>query len=231
MAVLALALAAPVPPAPGLAQEPDYPALWESGQSYDEFRQEITARRSLWQRNTERADVSEDVVARARAVPGTWRLLVVAFDRCSDSVSTVPYIAELAARVDGLELRIIPPDAGRAIVAAHPTPDGRAATPTVLLLDDDWRPAGAWVEPPRSSSRGTSPTPTTCPTTITTSRRWPGTTGTPGPAPSPRSWSCWRRPGRSRSGRGRDWGLTLTRREGLPCFRGPRDSLEPAQRE
>lgn len=148
MAVLALALAAPVPPAPGLAQEPDYPALWESGQSYDEFRQEITARRSLWQRNTERADVSEDVVARARAVPGTWRLLVVAFDRCSDSVSTVPYIAELAARVDGLELRIIPPDAGRAIVAAHPTPDGRAATPTVLLLDDDWRPAGAWVERP-----------------------------------------------------------------------------------
>lgn len=143
-----LALTAMAPPATGLAQEPDYSALWEAGQSYDRFRQQVTARRSLWQRNTERAHVAEDVLARARAVPGRWKLLVVAFDRCSDSVSTLPYIAELVGGVAGLELRIIPPDVGQQVMAAHPTPDGRAATPTVLLLDDDWQPAGAWVERP-----------------------------------------------------------------------------------
>lgn len=147
-AVFALALAAAIAPDTSLAQEPDYPALWEAGQSYDAFRDGVTARRSLWERNTERAHVPEDVLARARAVPGRWKLLVVAFDRCSDSVNTLPYIAELAARVDGLELRVISPDSGREIMAAHPTPDGRAATPTVLLLDDDWQPAGAWVERP-----------------------------------------------------------------------------------
>lgn len=130
------------------AQEPDYAALWASGQTYDAFTMDVTARRRLWQRNTEEATVPPGLLTRARAVPGSWRLLVVAFDRCSDSVSTLPYIAALADSVPSLALRIIPPDSGRAIMAAHPTPDGRPATPTVLLLDAAWRPAGAWVERP-----------------------------------------------------------------------------------
>jgi len=35
-------------------------------------------------------------------------------------------------------LRIIGSDVGRAIMNAHRTPDGRAATPTVLLIDADF---------------------------------------------------------------------------------------------
>lgn len=130
------------------AQAPDYAALWSAGETYATFTADIRARRTLWEANRARAEVPADVLARARSVPGRWRLLVVAFDRCSDSVSTIPYLAELVEQVDGLEMRIIPPDAGRAIMEAHRTPDGRPATPTVLLLDDDWRPRGAWVERP-----------------------------------------------------------------------------------
>lgn len=130
------------------AQTPDYAALWASGETYGEFTADIRARQSLWERNRARAAVPDSVLVRARAVPGTWRLLVVAFDRCSDSVSTIPYLAELAERVDGLTMRIIPPDQGRAIMEANPTAGGRPATPTVLLLDDAWRPRGAWVERP-----------------------------------------------------------------------------------
>ena len=84
----------------------------------------------------------------AVTVPGPRRLLIVAFDRCSDSVGTIPYIAALVEAVDGLEMRIIPPAAGRPIMEAHRTPDGRPATPTVLLLDGEWEPVGAWVERP-----------------------------------------------------------------------------------
>ena len=142
---LATVLAAP---APAAAQAPDHAALWAGGESYAAFTADIRARRTLWAGNRARAEVPADVLARARSVPGEWRLLVVAFDRCSDSVSTIPYLAELVARVDGLEMRIIPPEAGRAIMEAHRTPDGRTATPTVLLLDDDWHPRGAWVERP-----------------------------------------------------------------------------------
>jgi hypothetical protein len=129
-------------------QEPGYAELWEAGSDYATFLEEARGRRDLWVRNTDRAEVPPGLLQRARAVPGTWRLLVVAFDRCSDSVSTIPYIAALAARLDGVDLRIIPPELGRPIMEDHRTPDGRAATPTVLLLRDDWTPAGAWVERP-----------------------------------------------------------------------------------
>ncbi|MDX1673711.1 MAG: thioredoxin family protein [Longimicrobiales bacterium] len=126
----------------------DYEGLWAAGVPYEEFRDGVEARRSLWERNTERAQVPASLLERARSVPGSWRLLVVATDRCSDSVSTLPYIAALVERVDGLALRIVPPDEGRAVMAAYRTPDGRSATPTVVLLDDAGRPAGAWVERP-----------------------------------------------------------------------------------
>ncbi|MGK7312486.1 MAG: thioredoxin family protein [Candidatus Longimicrobiales bacterium M2_2A_002] len=130
------------------AQAPDYAALWAGGETYEEFTADIRARRTLWERNRARAAVPDAVLGRARSVPGSWRLLVVAFDRCSDSVSTIPYLAALVERVDGLAMRVIPPDEGRRIMEANPTPDGRPATPTVLLLDGAWRPRGAWVERP-----------------------------------------------------------------------------------
>ena len=147
--VLGVALAAPLAgPAAATAQAPDYHALWEAGTAYETFHEEVRGRRDLWDRNTRRAHVPDDLLARARAVPGRWRLLVIAVDRGRDSVSTIPYIAALADRVDGLDLRIVPPGAARAIMEAHRTPDGRAATPTVLLLAADGTPAGAWVERP-----------------------------------------------------------------------------------
>jgi hypothetical protein len=143
------AMAAPVATAsPADGQDPDYAALWSRGQSYDEFRAEVQGRERLWARNTASARVPEGLLRQAQAVGGEWRLLVVAYDRCSDSVSNLPYLAALADAVPGLELRIIQPDAGRSITEAHRTADGRAATPTALLLTADWDPVGAWVERP-----------------------------------------------------------------------------------
>ena len=40
-------------------------------------------------------------------------------------------------------------EAGRAIMEAHRTPDGRAATPTVILLTEGFAEAGCFVERPR----------------------------------------------------------------------------------
>lgn len=126
----------------------DYRSLWEAGVEYHAFFDAVRGRRDLWERNTARAAVPERLLARARAVPGRWRLLVVALDRCSDSASTIPWLAALADSLATLELRVVPPDLGRAVMAANPTPDGRPATPTVVLLDERWMPVGVWVERP-----------------------------------------------------------------------------------
>jgi hypothetical protein len=125
-------------------------ALYQGGAAYDAFLDAARSRRALWEGNTKRAVVPAALLDRARAVPGRWRLLAVAVDRCSDSVNTIPYIAALAEAVPDLGLRIVDPDDGRAVMEAWRTPDGRAATPTVVLLDEAGRPVGAWVERPSS---------------------------------------------------------------------------------
>jgi len=123
-------------------------ALYEQGARWNDFLADARARRAMWVRNSESAVVPPDVLAQARALPGAWRLLVVAVDSCSDSVNTIPYLARLVAEVPSLEMRIITPRQGRELMAGRRTPDGRAATPTVVILDADGREAGCWIERP-----------------------------------------------------------------------------------
>jgi len=123
--------------------------IYESGRSYTDFIDAAARRAELWHGNTERAaGIDPALVARARAVGGTWRFLAVAIDACSDSVSTIPYLAQLIALVDGLDLRVVDPTTGRGIMQSHPTRDGRASTPTVLLLDESYEEAGCFIERP-----------------------------------------------------------------------------------
>jgi Thioredoxin len=125
-----------------------YAQLFAEGQSFADFLAGAERRKDQWQRNHAAAVVPDALLTRARAVPGPWKLLVVAVDGCSDSVNTIPYLARLVERLVGVEMRIIGADAGRAIMDAHPTPDGRGATPTVLLLNDRFEEKGCWVERP-----------------------------------------------------------------------------------
>jgi len=137
------------PPAPA-ADAPDSTlvALYDAGQSWTEFLGAARARRAQWLENAARPLAPADAVARARALPGRWRLLVVAVDSCSDSVNTIPFLAQLVAAVPQLDLRVITPSAGRALMEARRTPDGRAATPTVIVLDETGAEAGCWIERP-----------------------------------------------------------------------------------
>lgn len=137
-------------PAPSADQTRDSTlvALYDAGQPWTEFLGAARARRSQWLENAARPLAPADAVARARALPGRWRLLVVAVDSCSDSVNTIPFLAQLVAAVPQLDMRVISPRAGRALMEARRTPDGRAATPTVIVLDESGAEAGCWIERP-----------------------------------------------------------------------------------
>jgi hypothetical protein len=124
-------------------------AYWSAAVPFPDFYDGVTRRARLWERNYEEGEVPAALVARARAVGGTWHLLAVAVDACSDSVNTLPWLALLAEAVPGLEMRVLDPARGRALMEARPTADGRAATPTVVLLDAGFEDAGCFVERPR----------------------------------------------------------------------------------
>jgi len=144
-----LSLALTVCVAEGTAAPADSLArLYEAGRPFSQFLAAATSRRETWLDNYGRARTEPDQLERARRVPGKWRLLVVAVDACGDSANTIPFIAALADSLPNVDLRVVDPTAGRWVMEAHRTPDGRAATPTVVLLDEQGNNAGCFVERP-----------------------------------------------------------------------------------
>jgi len=135
--------------ASGIHADDELRSLYEGGRSYEVFLDNATQRAELWHGNTEKSEgIDMALVNRARAVGGTWHFLAVAIDSCSDSVSTIPYLARLVSMVDGLEMRVVDPTAGRGVMESHRTPDGRPSTPTVLVLNDEWEEVGCFIERP-----------------------------------------------------------------------------------
>lgn len=124
-------------------------ALYGTGQLFPDFLAAAKARREGWLRMADSARVDDAMIARARAVGGTWKLLVIAIDSCGDSMNSVPYLAKLAESVPGMELRIVLPAQGKAVQESHRSMDGRTATPTIVLLDPQGADRGCIVELPK----------------------------------------------------------------------------------
>ena len=122
--------------------------LYGDGIDFDVFLANADQRKELWQTNWLKSEPSDDWISRARSLAGNYRLLAVTVDACSDSVNTIPYIAGLVKHVDQLELQIVNPRIGKVIMDTYRTPDGRGATPTVVILDENFGVVGVWVERP-----------------------------------------------------------------------------------
>jgi len=120
-------------------------AVFDHGVPWTEYLASTQQQRTTWVRNAGR-DVPAALVDRLKNAGAGLRLLVVAEDWCADSVNSIPYLGTLAKQA-GVEMRVVNAEAGKPFMEAHRTPDGRAATPTVILIRDG-KEAAAWVERP-----------------------------------------------------------------------------------
>jgi hypothetical protein len=134
-------------PSPGPAAD-SLDQLFQRGRTYAEFLDRAEARRETWLDNTRGASLDSAVLARARAVTGAWKILAVAEDWCGDSANTIPYIASLVDSLPGVSLRMVNSQQGRWVMERYRTPDGRAATPTVVLLDARGEAVACFIERP-----------------------------------------------------------------------------------
>jgi hypothetical protein len=116
-----------------------------------QFLDSVSAQREVWLKTESATAAPTDLVERAKAASRGLRLVIVAEDWCPDSAYTVPHVASLA-RTSGIPLRIVDRGPGEGLLAAHRTPGGRTATPTIVLLREG-RDAGAWVERPAELQR------------------------------------------------------------------------------
>lgn len=125
-----------------------YQRFWAQAVTYDAFVAGDTARRAQWLANGTAAVISmEPLAARARAIPGRWRVLVVAESWCGDAVNSVPYLERLATLDTAIELRLLRRADAVPLLRSHLL-DGRRATPVVVLLDEYFVERGSWVEQP-----------------------------------------------------------------------------------
>jgi hypothetical protein len=130
---------------PGV-QQADAVRLFQEGQTWQQFLDAARARREVWRANAGRDEFDPALIERLRRAGSGLTILAVAEDSCSDSVHTIPYIANAVAQA-GIELRIVRRAAAGPILERYQTPDGRGATPTVVLIRGG-REVGAWVERP-----------------------------------------------------------------------------------
>jgi hypothetical protein len=130
------------------AQDIDLRDLYRNGITFEEFLEKANRRREAWHDHYEQGAPTHQALMAARELGAQVKFLVVAEDWCGDSVNTVPYLARLVEQVDGWEMRVINSRRGADLMAANPTPDGRSATPTIVVLDNDNEQLGAFVERP-----------------------------------------------------------------------------------
>lgn len=122
-------------------------AAFEGGQRWATFYAGVNRRKETWDRAWG-ITVPDSLLARAKAA-GTWRVLAITEPGCSDSANSVPILARIAEGAPNIDLRLIDSKVGKPWMEAHRTNDGRAATPTFLVLDDEFRIRGCWVERPQ----------------------------------------------------------------------------------
>lgn len=144
---ISLLCAAPLPQV-GPAPSDSLIDLHRGGRTWAEFFEAAKARKDMWRENFDQGQPDSAMVARLTAVGRHWRILAVAEDWCGDSANTVPYLARLAEAVPNLELRIVDSKRGRWVMERNRTADGRAATPTIVVLDDQDVEVGVFIERP-----------------------------------------------------------------------------------
>lgn len=135
--------------APAPATTDSLEALYQRGTTYSAFLGAADSRREMWLRNSAKGKVDAEALRLGRSLGAGWRLLVVLEDACGDSANTIPYVAALVDSLGGaVEMRLVNSSEGRRVTERYRAWDGRAATPTIVLLDAQGAAVGCWVERP-----------------------------------------------------------------------------------
>ena len=125
-------------------ETPSRAAEWAEGVSFVDFLPTAADNVGLWTSSWERAVVPEDLVERAEAVPGDWKLLVISEDWCGDAANTIPVVAAFAEAAQNVDLRLIGRDDHLDLMDEHLTNGTARAIPVVLVLDGEGHERGWW---------------------------------------------------------------------------------------
>ena len=123
---------------------PDRSASWEAGVPFETFLASAEDLVQLWTSTYVRATAPDDLVRRASALPGEWKLLALSADWCIDAAPVLPYVSRLAEAVPTLDFRLLDRDDHLGLMDEHLTNGRSRSIPVVILLDGDGRERAWW---------------------------------------------------------------------------------------
>lgn len=140
----------------------DYRKKWEQAAPFAHWVDKAEKNAELWRGLARRATVSDDAVREVSSLDGSWKLLVLSEDWCSDAVSTLPFVARLAESSPNIEMRVLARDDHMDVMLEHRTPRPAVGTepsgwsnaiPVVIVLDGDFEERGWWGPRPAELQR------------------------------------------------------------------------------
>ena len=121
----------------------DLRALWDAATPYHQFVREADANRELWMGMQRIARTPEWATDAVRRTGAKFHFLVIAEDWCGDGTSTLPYLANLADRSRGIEMRVLRRDEHPSVMERYLT-NGARAIPIVIVLNRSFEEIGHW---------------------------------------------------------------------------------------
>ncbi len=121
---------------------------YDAAKRFEAFVAEAKDNQELWRAVYRLATIPPHLIERARAIPCTQHLLVLAEDWCGDAWNTVPLAARLAEAAPKLDLRILSRDEHPEVMNAHLT-NGARSIPVIMVLDERFHECGWWGPRPR----------------------------------------------------------------------------------
>jgi len=117
---------------------------FDSGQTYDDYRNAAQEQQGLWNGIYDHLDVPEDAKLRLKGLPARRHVFVLSEHWCGDAASLVPILAKLIDAVPELvELRVFARDANLDIMDEHLSHGGRAI-PVAIVFDENMNKLGWW---------------------------------------------------------------------------------------
>jgi len=129
---------------------------FESGMTYAAYKAQMTRNREQFEQNEKDLQLSPEDVQAFRNLPQRVSVLALAEDWCGDVIANLPIIGRIAEASNGkIDLRILLRDQqpGEQVMNEHLNKGQYKSIPTVIVLDEDFKEVGVWVERPESVTK------------------------------------------------------------------------------
>jgi hypothetical protein len=117
--------------------------LWDAAPTFEAFVAASKAHGELWASVRRTARVGDALVAQAAALAPGLRLVAIVEDWCGDAANTIPVLAALVERLNGVELRLVRRDEHPELMDRYLTGTARSI-PIVIVLTDAMEELGRW---------------------------------------------------------------------------------------